>query len=135
MENIVLYGTSACHLCEVAEKLLVSVLSGKDYTKSDIAFSQELFERYGEVIIFTRKPKQICDGKSSHWCEEYLAKNIRRHLPYPKPPIDVFAPNRSRQPHALEPHEQSLSLDQRKRSPRETKAQTLGIHVRTADAV
>ena len=63
MGNIVLYGTSACHLCEVAEKLLVSVLSGKDYTKSDIAFSQELFERYGEFIPVVKRN----DGRELAW--------------------------------------------------------------------
>ena len=63
MENIVLYGTSACHLCEVAEKLLVTVLSGKDYTKSDIAFSQELFERYGEFVPVVKRD----DGKELSW--------------------------------------------------------------------
>ena len=63
MENIILYGTSECHLCEAAEKLLVSVLSEKDYTKSDIAFSQELFEKYSEVIPVVKRN----DGKELAW--------------------------------------------------------------------
>ena len=63
MRNIILYGTSACHLCEVAETLLVGVLSGMDYTKSDIAFSQELFEKYGEVIPVVKRS----DGKELTW--------------------------------------------------------------------
>ena len=63
MGKIVLYGTSACHLCEVAEKLLMSVLPEKDYTKRDIAISQELFEKYGEVIPIVKRN----DGKELAW--------------------------------------------------------------------
>ena len=63
MENISLYGTSACHLCEVAEKLLMGVLSEKNYIKCDIAFSQELFEKYGEVIPIVKRN----DGKELAW--------------------------------------------------------------------
>ena len=63
MGDIVLYGTSACHLCDVAEKLLRSVLSGMNYTKCDITISQELFEKYGEVIPIVKRN----DGKELAW--------------------------------------------------------------------
>ena len=59
MGDIVLYGTSACHLCDVAEQLLRSVLSGMNYTKCDITISQELFEKYGEVILAQNSSAQI----------------------------------------------------------------------------
>jgi hypothetical protein len=52
-----LYGTSACHLCELAEEMLDSQRQrGADiaYDKVDIAGSDELFERYGLVIPVLR---------------------------------------------------------------------------------
>jgi hypothetical protein len=48
-----LFGTSACHLCELAEALLEAQLGlGRDfaYQKVDISESDELFERYGVRI-------------------------------------------------------------------------------------
>lgn len=55
----ILYGTSACHLCETAEALLES-LAGSDlnlvYEKWDIAGSDELFERYGLHIPVLQHP-------------------------------------------------------------------------------
>ena len=48
-----LYGTSACHLCELAEALLQALRKqgeGVDYDKVDIADSDTLFERYGLLI-------------------------------------------------------------------------------------
>lgn len=48
-----LYGTSACHLCELAEALLAQLLLDKPYWQIelvDIADSDELIARYGERI-------------------------------------------------------------------------------------
>ncbi len=52
-----LYGTSACHLCELAEELLVDL--GRDnpgvaFEKVDISGSDALFERYGLRIPVLR---------------------------------------------------------------------------------
>jgi hypothetical protein len=54
---IILYGTSACHLCELAEELLLAL--GRDnpalaFEKVDISGSDELFERYGLRIPVVR---------------------------------------------------------------------------------
>ena len=53
----VLYGTSACHLCELAEELLIAL--GRDtpelvFEKVDISGVDELFERYGLRIPVLR---------------------------------------------------------------------------------
>lgn len=53
----ILYGTSACHLCELAEELLVAL--GRDnpemaFEKVDISGSDALFERYGLRIPVLR---------------------------------------------------------------------------------
>ncbi len=48
-----LYGTSACHLCELAENMLEGLCTrdgAVPYDKIDIASSDELFERYGLLI-------------------------------------------------------------------------------------
>lgn len=45
-----LYGTTACHLCELAEDMLVSqqsTLGNFEIEKVDISDSDILFERYG----------------------------------------------------------------------------------------
>ena len=65
-EPHILYGTSACHLCELAESLLVSL--GEEgrcpaFEKVDIANSDELFERYGVRIPVLRNP----NGKELNW--------------------------------------------------------------------
>ncbi|MFT6366305.1 MAG: hypothetical protein ACJARI_001754 [Bacteroidia bacterium] len=55
----ILYGTSACHLCEMAEELMVFVNDGRGelvYEKCDIANSDELFERYGLHIPVLQHP-------------------------------------------------------------------------------
>ena len=52
-KDFVLYGTSACHLCEVAEGMLHEALaqvSDIQMRKEDISESDELFERYGLMI-------------------------------------------------------------------------------------
>jgi hypothetical protein len=49
--RLVLYGTSACHLCEQALALLRSLpLSGWTLDEVDISQSDTLFERYGLTI-------------------------------------------------------------------------------------
>lgn len=47
-----LYGTSACHLCELAEDMLRPLCAAAEleYTKVDISESDELFRRYGVRI-------------------------------------------------------------------------------------
>jgi hypothetical protein len=51
----VLFGTSACHLCELAEALLLA-RSGLDFVKVDISDSDLLFERYGVAIPVLKHP-------------------------------------------------------------------------------
>jgi hypothetical protein len=46
----ILYGTSACHLCEMAEELLLDLAPGGgafSFEKVDIAESEALFKRFG----------------------------------------------------------------------------------------
>jgi len=48
-----LYGTSACHLCELAEEMLQLLGAAApefEYCKVDISDSDELFQRYGVRI-------------------------------------------------------------------------------------
>ncbi|MCB1689331.1 MAG: glutaredoxin family protein [Halioglobus sp.] len=61
-----LYGTSACHLCEQAEGMLVTRLVAFADTgceQVDIAESDELFERYGLRIPVLQHP----DGRELGW--------------------------------------------------------------------
>ncbi len=54
--DVVLYSTSACHLCEQAERLLMPwVERGLQVAVDDIADSDALFERYGERIPVLRR--------------------------------------------------------------------------------
>ena len=65
-----LYGTSACHLCEVAEALLAQLLAelAEDVRPSieliDIADSDALIERYGTRIPVLRRER---DGVELVW--------------------------------------------------------------------
>jgi hypothetical protein len=55
-----LYGTSACHLCELAEEMLQALDEqgvSVEYDKVDITESDELFERYGLVIPVLQGPR------------------------------------------------------------------------------
>jgi len=66
MKLFTLYGTSACHLCELAMDLVQSQLS--DYADSavesvDISESDALFERYGLSIPVLRHP----DARELFW--------------------------------------------------------------------
>lgn len=45
---LTLYGTSACHLCEIAQAMLEH--SGASFELVDISESDSLFERYGVTI-------------------------------------------------------------------------------------
>lgn len=61
-----LYGTSACHLCELAHSMLVRQLSDLDdcdFEEVDISESQLLFERYGLSIPVLRHP----DERELNW--------------------------------------------------------------------
>ena len=61
-----LYGTSACHLCEVAEQMLQlqqQADNGVDFAKVDISESDALFQRYGVLIPVLRHP----DGRELNW--------------------------------------------------------------------
>ena len=60
-ERYVLYGTSACHLCEIAEAMLEG--QGAVFDKVDISTSDDLFERYGVRIPVLRRP----DGRELGW--------------------------------------------------------------------
>ena len=58
---LTLYGTSACHLCELAESLLRN--HGAAYATVDISESDALFERYGLTIPVLRRT----DGRELNW--------------------------------------------------------------------
>lgn len=52
-----LYGTAACHLCELAEEMLLArrlADAGFAFEKTDISDSDALFERYGVRIPVLR---------------------------------------------------------------------------------
>lgn len=61
-----LFGTSACHLCELAEEMLVQLRRENtrfDFAKVDISGADELFERYGLRIPVLRDPQ----GRELGW--------------------------------------------------------------------
>lgn len=70
MIEAILYGTSACHLCEVAEALLAQVLAGFGAAEQpqieliDVADSDALIERYGTRIPVLRR---VGDGVELDW--------------------------------------------------------------------
>jgi hypothetical protein len=64
--SLILYGTDACHLCELAEKMLQLRAAGSAsvaYKKTDISLSDPLFERYGIRIPVLRH----ASGKELDW--------------------------------------------------------------------
>ena len=66
MRRFVLYGTSACHLCELAEELLCREAQSGIPTAVDtvdISDSDELLDRYGTRIPVLRHP----DGRELDW--------------------------------------------------------------------
>lgn len=52
MKTFLLYGTSGCHLCEVAEALLVTSLDADKHQVDlvDIAYDDQLLDELGELI-------------------------------------------------------------------------------------
>lgn len=74
-ESVTLYGTSACHLCEVAHELLLATLSPAffDIHLTDIADSDALIEQYGVRIPVLRRD---LDDSELNWpfgVEELIA--------------------------------------------------------------
>jgi hypothetical protein len=72
-----LYGTSACHLCELAEELLVSLgreNPGMVFEKVDISGSDALFERYGVRIPVLRDAV----GRELDW--PFTASQLREFI-------------------------------------------------------
>lgn len=65
-ESVTLFGTSACHLCEVAQDLLRATLNPEffDVATVDIADSDTLIERYGVLIPVLRRD---VDGSELNW--------------------------------------------------------------------
>jgi hypothetical protein len=63
---MILYGTSACHLCEVAEQLLAEMLADKRLTGAieliDIADSDTLVDQFG-----VRIPVLVDGDKALDW--------------------------------------------------------------------
>jgi len=64
--GLVLFGTTACHLCELAQQVL-EYYNGHcaeiQYTNSDISESDELFQQYGLKIPVLRRD----DGRELDW--------------------------------------------------------------------
>lgn len=63
--NLILFGTSACHLCEVAEAVLQQQQKTHrfSYTKCDISESDDLFALYGVRIPVLQRD----DGAELGW--------------------------------------------------------------------
>ena len=64
--GLTLYGTTACHLCELAEQILQyhhENIAQLSYAKKDISESDELFLRYGVRIPVLRR----ADGEELGW--------------------------------------------------------------------
>ena len=77
MPLLTLYGTSACHLCELAEDLLQGLaVAGVnlEYEKLDISESDELFERYGLLIPVLALPGggELCWPFNAEQVEQLL---------------------------------------------------------------
>ena len=65
-DRLILYGTEACHLCELAEELLDAAIAAglpAAYDKVDISQSELLFQRYGVRIPVLRRG----DGAELGW--------------------------------------------------------------------
>ncbi len=57
--DFILYGTTACHLCEMAESILCALAEERAdfrFTKIDISDTDELMDRYGIRIPVLRHP-------------------------------------------------------------------------------
>jgi fructose-1,6-bisphosphatase/inositol monophosphatase family enzyme len=73
MKKFRLYGTSACHLCELAQGMLASEklsMGSFDVEEVDISASDALFERYGVTIPVLQHP----DDRELNWpfCAQQL---------------------------------------------------------------
>ena len=56
--QLILYGTDACHLCELAEQMLEQWAANSPpllFEKTDISLSDDLFARYGLRIPVLRR--------------------------------------------------------------------------------
>lgn len=77
MTTFKLYGTSGCHLCEIAQEMLKDqqrFVGEFDLDVVDINDSDELFERYGVSIPVLRHP----EGKELNW--PFSAQQLRDFL-------------------------------------------------------
>jgi glutaredoxin len=66
LKTFTLYGTSGCHLCEIAQDMLKAQrisLGRFDFVEVDISESDMLFERYGVTIPVLRHP----EGRELKW--------------------------------------------------------------------
>ncbi|MFK7978069.1 MAG: glutaredoxin family protein [Halioglobus sp.] len=66
MKHLILYGTSACHLCEEAEAILQRLQQGGlafTFEKVDIALDDALFAAYGLTIPVIR----TAEGAEENW--------------------------------------------------------------------
>ena len=66
LKTFSLYGTTACHLCELAEQMIQQQLDAGCLCRVecvDIAESDALFQRYGTNIPVLRHP----DGREINW--------------------------------------------------------------------
>ena len=65
MTRLILYSTSACHLCEQALELLrASQTQQMSIDEVDISESEQLFERYGVLIPVLRR---VDTGTELNW--------------------------------------------------------------------
>ncbi len=75
-KTLILYSTSACHLCETAHALISPFLAQLeiDIKEVDISESDSLIERYG-IRIPVLKFADAADGKELDWpfnAEEFM---------------------------------------------------------------
>ena len=77
--HLLLYGTSACHLCEQAAILLhiANHDNAIQWTEIDIAEDEALLQYYGTVIPVIRRE----DGAELHW--PFTVANIQDWLRLP----------------------------------------------------
>jgi len=77
LKTFTLYGTSGCHLCEIAQDMLKALrisVGGFDFVEVDISESDDLFERYGVTIPVLQHP----EGRELKW--PFSAQQLRDFL-------------------------------------------------------
>ncbi|MEZ5502598.1 MAG: glutaredoxin family protein [Halioglobus sp.] len=77
MKKFILYGTSGCHLCELAHEMIVAQqpqTAGIELVEVDISESETLFARYGLIIPVLRHP----DDRELNW--PFSARLLRDFL-------------------------------------------------------